>query len=575
MHSHFYTTPIRQSPNSCRALQCLLFIFLFLSFYAFPIHAQSRILNKYWIEFTDKNHTPYSIWRPGEFLSARALERRAQAGIAVVENDLPVDPAYIKGLLATGATLHNTSRWLNAATIVADTAVVARIRRLPFVQRIEYIGRDIRFRNPRNRPAKGRTPLAQYPKAQEQLGIWGYNLKNIYLPKMHVLNALEARGKGMWIAVMDGGFTNVDTLPFFDSIALQRRLWPGPDFVERDHSVYESAQHGTSVLSVMASNLPYYFMGNAPDATYFLLKTEDVGGEYPVEEANWIAGAEWADSIGVDVINASLGYTLFSDTTLGHRYRELDGRSSIGTRGATIAATKGMIICNSAGNEGDGTWRYIGVPADARGVVTVGATQTTTPLRASFSSIGPTADGRIKPDLVVPGDEIVGAGGRGTQLGVSSGTSMASPLLVGALASLWSAFPEKTAASILDAVFRSADQYRNPDNMRGYGMPNFLQAWLSLGQLPLYSRAGSITHTEYGTNRVRTLPINFSLDKDPCTFVLYNAYGQQVASGPVQVKGTASFQYVDADLPDRLPKGAYTLGLMDRMIGKRIPIIIP
>ena len=152
---------------------------------------------------------------------------------------------------------------------------------------------------------------------------------------------------------MDGGYSEVDVLPVFDSLDLQHRLFQGRDFVERDRAVYESAMHGTTVLSVMGGNLPNYFVGTAPDATYLLLKTEDTGGEFPVEEVNWIAGAEWADSIGADIINASLGYTTFNDSTLSHHFTQLDGRSTLGARGASIAAQKGMIICNSAGNSGD------------------------------------------------------------------------------------------------------------------------------------------------------------------------------------------------------------------------------
>ncbi|MBK8967637.1 MAG: S8 family serine peptidase [Lewinellaceae bacterium] len=297
---------------------------------------------------------------------------------------------------------------------------------------------------------------------------------------MPFVHATGNRGAGIWVAVLDGGFTNADVLPFFDSVALQGRLHQGWDFVERDGAVYESAAHGTSVLSVMASDLSGYFVGTAPEATYFLLKTEDTGGEFPVEETNWIAGAEWADSIGVDIINASLGYTVFNDTTLSHTFSDLDGRSSLGSRGAAIAASKGMLVLNSAGNSGEDSWKYLGVPADAPGVIAVGAVQHDGN-RASFSSIGPSADGRIKPDLMAPGEMVVVAGNSGTELGLSNGTSLASPMLAGALASLWSGYPEKTADEIFDAVVRYSDQAGQPDNLRGYGLPDMAVSWLALG----------------------------------------------------------------------------------------------
>ncbi len=475
-------------------MQKLRFPILLSSFLFFPLllSAQTPKLNKYWVEFSDKNNSPYCTCRPAEFLSARALDRRARAGIAVVENDLPVNPKYVNALKIKGVKLHTTSRWLNAATVLADSASVAPLRNLPFVKAVKYIGRHIPAKNPPNRRAKKRTPINGYPKP-EGGGKFGYTGLQNSLLNLQPLHLAGHRGDGIWVAVMDGGFTNVDTLSFFDSVALKSRLFPGWDFVERDGAVYEGAQHGTSVLSVMAGNLPGYFVGGAPDATYFLLKTEDTAGEYPVEEANWIAGAEWADSIGVDLINASLGYTHFNDTSLNHNYLRLDGRTAIASRGAAIAATKGMIVCNSAGNEGNDAWHYIGVPADAPGLIAVGAVDFDG-LRASFSSFGPTPDGRVKPDLVAPGEQVVTAGGLGTQLGLSSGTSLASPMLVGGLAALWSAHPEKTAAEILDAVFAAADQAEKPDNERGYGLPDLTTAWLDLGGFLPYAPGGKPEH---------------------------------------------------------------------------------
>ncbi len=446
-----------------------------------PLNGQKPpALKKYWIEFSDKNNSPYCTCRPAEFLSARALERRARASIAIEENDLPVNPAYLDALRQGGAVVHNTSRWLNAATVIADSATAAGLRRLPFVRNIDYIGPHLRFRNPPDRPVKKRVPLSEIPRARGNGGQWGYAARQDNMLGLPLLHSAGARGEGIWVAVMDGGFTNADTITLFDSVALNHRLFQGHDFVERDGAVFEGAAHGTAVLSVMAGNLPGWFVGAAPDATYFLVKTEDTGGEFPVEEANWIAGAEWADSLGVDVINASLGYTSFNDTTLSHTYPQLDGRTAIGSRGAVIAASKGMIICNSAGNEGDGPWRHIGVPADAPGLIAVGAVGFDGK-RAGFSSLGPSADGRIKPDLVAPGSPVVAAGDHGVELGYSSGTSLASPMLAGSIAALWSAFPAKTAREILDAVVEAADQSASPDNKRGYGLPDFSRAWLSLG----------------------------------------------------------------------------------------------
>lgn len=439
-------------------------------------------ISKFWIEFIDKDNTPYCTCRPSEFLSARALERRANAGIAIVENDLPVDPAYLEVLKKEGAVIHHASRWLNAAAIMADSFTARRIERLPFVRNIHYLGPHLKYRHAPNRLPKKRAPLTKSPAIEgDNIPLWGYAGQQNQLLGIPALHTIGHRGKDIWIAVMDGGFTNADTIPMFDSVAMQGRLIPGWDFVERDAAVFEGANHGTSVLSVMAANLPQYFVGTAPDATYFLLKTEDTGGEFPIEEANWVAGAEWADSVGCNIVNASLGYTSYNDQALSHTYATLNGRIAIASRGAAIAATKGMIICNSAGNEGDGEWHYIGVPADAPGIVAVGAVDGAG-AHAAFSSYGPTSDGRIKPDLVAPGDQVVVAGNVGIALGLSSGTSLASPMLTGALASLWSAYPDKTSEEVLAAVYAVADQTETPDNQRGYGLPDLTVSWIKLGE---------------------------------------------------------------------------------------------
>lgn len=524
------------------------------------LQAQKLPLRKYWVRFTDKQNSPYCTCRPAEFLSARAIARRQKAGIAITEEDLPVDPAYVKALCAQGAQWHSNSRWLNATAVIADSATAAKLRRLPFVAGVDYIGKHIYPKNPPNRPVKKRSVWPGYPRAGQNPPVMGYAARQNTALGMPYLHAAGHRGEGIRVVVMDGGFVNVDTMPFFDSTALKGRLFPGWDFVEHDGAVFESAQHGTSVLSVMAANLPGYFVGTAPDATYFLLKTEDTGGEFPVEETNWIAGAEWADSIGADIINASLGYTSFNDTTLSHRYRELDGRTAIGSRGAAIAARKGMLIFNSAGNSGDEPWRYIGVPADAPGIIAVGAIDDDG-ARAGFSSVGPSADGRIKPDLVAPGDQVVTAGYSGTSLGVSSGTSLASPMLAGAVASLWSAYPEKTGAEILEAVFKSADQYTRPDPLRGYGLPNLFEAWLTLGGFSDGQTANGAGNGFF----------SFRRDRGELNFVLFGALPGQVdgiriydALGQVQKSGTFFPRYqklsaLSVDGLSQLAPGAYHL----------------
>ncbi len=520
-----------------------------------PFCCRSQTLKKYWVEFTDKNNSPYCTCHPGEFLSPRSIERREKSGIEIVENDLPVSADYLRALTDKGLQIHGVSRWLNAATVIADTPAIKTLSTLPFVRRTAYLGPHLKFRNPPNRPEKQRAIVLEYPNPGGLEHPLGYATLQNSMLQVPPLYAAGHRGRGIWIAVMDGGFTNADTIPLFDSVALQGRLHPGWDFVERDGGLYEGAAHGTSVLSVMAANLPGYFVGTAPDATYFLLKTEDTGGEYPIEEANWIAGAEWADSVGIDIINASLGYTSFNDTTLSHRYADLNGHTAIGSRGAAIAATKGMIICNSAGNEGDGPWHYIGVPADAEGIIAVGAL-TGEGAHASFSSYGPTPDGRIKPDLSAPGEDLVVAGNIGTDLGISSGTSLASPLLAGAIAAFWSAFPEKNRDEILAAVFASADQHLQPDNARGWGLPDLTKAWLNMGD---FSGGNAPFSFDRGKG---VLTLLFALDdfNNGDSVILRDAVGKEVAYVGAQICAHQISTLKIGGL-EQLPAGTYTIQL--------------
>jgi hypothetical protein len=442
-------------------------------------YAQTPRLNKYWVTFSDKNNSPHCVCRPTELLSARALERRAQAGIPIDETDLPVNPEYVEGLKAKGARIHLTSRWLNAAAVIADSLTATLLNTLEYVDTVQYVGPDLRIRNAPNPAPKVRQPRNDMPKPPNADNPYGYSGMQNSLLNLQLLHVAGHRGHGIWVGVMDGGFTAADVLPFFDSVANDGRLMVARDFVERDEYVYEAATHGTSVLSAMAANVPGFLVGGAPDAAYFLFKTEDTGGEFPIEECNWVAAAEYADSMGIDIINASLGYTSFNDPALSHTFGELNGRTAIGSRGAAVAVRKGMIVCNSAGNSGDEPWKHIGVPADAPGVIAVGALDYEGN-RASFSSFGPTSDGRIKPDLCAPGLQVVVAGSKDFELGMSSGTSLASPMLTGGIAALWSAFPEKTAAEIIDAVYASADQYDRPDVARGYGLPDLSKAWGTL-----------------------------------------------------------------------------------------------
>lgn len=432
-----------------------------------------EVENKYLVIFTNKEGTEYSAHRPWEFLSARALQRRARYGIPVEETDLPVNPDYLKALEEKGMKLHNHSKWLNAAQIITYDSLLGRIAGLPFVDTIHYVGR-----HKPNPGGKVKTQL-RAGKGDTYDNEYGLGALQISMTNGHVLHQLGFRGRDVLVQVQDGGFTSVNVMPVFDSLRAEGRLFQGRDYVQKDRVVYESSSHGSQVLSVMAANQPWFFVGSAPDATYVLSKTEDTRSESRIEEINWIAAAEYADSLGVDVINSSLGYTTFNDKSLNWTYEELDGNTTWATRGADIAFEKGMIVVNSAGNEGTSDWHYIGSPADGDHVLAVGAVDWEGK-KASFSSHGPTADGRIKPNVSAMGEAIVVASTSSNDLTLSAGTSFASPLVAGLVTSLWQAFPERSNAEIVEALENSGHQRENPDTLLGYGIPDMYAAFLEL-----------------------------------------------------------------------------------------------
>jgi hypothetical protein len=437
----------------------------------FSIELSAQSLNKYWVQFTDKKGTPYSIFKPQEFLSPRAIERRQRLGIEIDEMDLPVSPKYIKELKKNGATIYTVSKWFNAATIyLEDESKLADIEKLPFVRTIEATGR---YRKPRPiRKQKNRDYKTTYPRIDNYYG-HGYN--QIAMMNGQSLHQIGFRGDGMLVAVLDGGFVNFDISPFFDSVRAANKVLISRDFVDNDDWVYEASNHGFNVASTIVGNLPGLLIGTSPDATIVCIRTEEVGSELRIEEDNWIAGAEYADSLGVDVINSSLGYTSFDNREMTYSYQDMDGNTARISIGADIAAKKGILVVNSAGNEGDGVWRYVGAPADADSVMAVGAVDRNRK-KANFSSFGPTRDGRIKPSVSARGYQTVVATPT-YRVDSVNGTSFSSPVMAGMVTSLWQAFPNKTNMEIKNAVEQSGDLATNPNNYLGYGIPDMIKAY--------------------------------------------------------------------------------------------------
>lgn len=444
---------------------------------------------KFWVQFTDKKNSPYSINQPESFLSKKAIERRAKFGITITEEDFPVNPDYLKKVNSTGVQVLNTSRWLNGVSIqTADNDVIKKLMALPFVKSIDKVGLYDSKDNSRLEylmemlMAVGEEePQTTDGTMQPGVELTPYN-KDFYgkgFNQIEMLNGaamhrLGLTGKGVTIAVLDGGFMNVNKIKTFQHLYTNGQLLGTWDFVRQDSNVYDDNNHGMNVLSCMAAQTPGKMVGTAPDASYWLLRTEDANTEYLIEEYNWVSGAEFADSAGVDIINSSLGYSAFDDNSTSHKYSQLDGKTSVASRAASIAAKKGIIVCNAAGNEGNDDWTYIGAPADADGIITVGGVNADSTF-ADFSSYGPTADGRLKPEVTAQATQAYVA----TVADVfvpNQGTSFASPILCGMVACLRQANPNKTVQEIIAALQLSGHRFANPDTAFGNGIPNFIKA---------------------------------------------------------------------------------------------------
>jgi serine protease AprX len=436
--------------------------------------AQTASVRRYFVYFKDKAGTPFTVSQPQAFLSARALARRSRQGIAVRPRDLPVSPTYLSQVRAVSGSpqVVFTSRWLNAAVLACDSATLVRVQQLPAVRSAQLLSR-VPPQAPAPAPAVARTPQPTAPASPR--ATYGKAYAQNQLIGAVAMHDAGYRGEGMQIAVFDAGFPGANQITALQNIQTQNRLASTRNFVDGGRQVYLRNGHGTACLSLIGGELPGYYVGTAPRATFHLCVTEDVASESPMEEANWLAAAEYADSAGVDVISSSLGYNTFDDPDLSHTYAQLNGRTAISSLAALGAARAGMVVVNSAGNDGNNSWHYIGVPADADSIITVGAVDSLRNV-AGFSSFGPTADGRIKPTLSAMGVASAVLAPNGTAVR-GNGTSYACPELAGLVAGFWQANPALSAQQVIAALKAGASQPQNPDNTLGYGIANFATAY--------------------------------------------------------------------------------------------------
>lgn len=417
----------------------------------------------------DLQHTPFSVNRPEQFLSARSIERRKRQGLPVDVTDLPIAPAYLDSVSRTGIEIVGQSKWNNTLLVK-----IHKEKELNKLNSLSFITKKLKvFSSPDSITERKRSSFRKELNGWESVpihyGAAAEQLKSLGGQRIHERGFY---GNGMMIAVFDGGFMNVDRIPALHGVKLAGLK----DFVvPKSNNIFEEMEHGTMVLSTMAANAPNLYVGVAPEAQYVLVRCEDERTESLAEEDYWASAAEYADSLGVDVINSSLGYHDFDDVKTNHLYWEQDGETALISHTASMCADKGIICVNSAGNDGMGVWKKINFPADAKNILTVGSINEQGK-NAAFSAVGPTADGRIKPDVMAYGSPTSVITGRGSIIN-DNGTSFSSPLIAGMTACLWQALPHKTAKQIIKLVKMAGNNQQHPDNIYGYGVPDFWKAY--------------------------------------------------------------------------------------------------
>ncbi|MBA3682170.1 MAG: S8 family peptidase [Bacteroidetes bacterium] len=427
---------------------------------------------KHWVKFANKTGTPYTIGNPSAFLTPAAIARRTTYNVPIHFTDLPVTPSYITQVdnVANVSILY-VSKWLNGAVVSITTGsatALAAINSLTFVTGTSLVNKyklDI--------PKVEEPPFIANQEMRSASSVtFNYGGSNWQTQQLNLacLHSQGYRGQGMVIAVLDAGFKDANLNPVYDSLFARGGVLGTRDFVSGNTNVYDDDTHGEMVLSCMAAIKPGVIMGSAPRADYWLLRTEDANTEKLVEEYNWIRGAEFADSVGADVLTTSLGYTEFDNTSQNHTFADLDGKTAPMSIAANLAARKGLLVLNSAGNGNGSGWPKIGIPADADSICTVGAIDSLSNV-TSFSSLGPTADGRIKPDLVARGGNAWVSGTTGNCF-QANGTSFSCPILAGAMTCFWQSHPYLNAYKVIDTLRKTASNFATPNNSRGWGTPN-------------------------------------------------------------------------------------------------------
>ncbi len=502
---------------------------------------------RYWVQFEGKLSkelpegytTPFQINAPESFLSSRSLTRRSNQNIAIQKRDLPIPPDYVSAIQAIPELkVIVSSRWFNSVTVAITDSLFDPISLLdfPFVTAVKSVlqvpihhvdlGKDPMRLGKQNNIEHGNSPTnygSSWTGLEQIQGDW--------------LHGLGFRGEGLWIGVLDAGFENVESLPVFERAWQEDRIHEGIDAMQSQGGLFAHHRHGTSVLGTMAGFLPDSMIGTAPDANYVLYRTEDAYSEYPIEEDYWVAAAEHADSIGVDLMNTSLGYSLFDDSTMNHVQEDLDGYTARISQAMTWAAEVGILCVTSAGNSGNSPWHSITAPADAHGILSVGAVDSSGQ-HASFSGWGPSADGRVKPEVMALGVQAAYPNADST-IGHGNGTSFSSPILCGATACLWQAFPHQSAAEIREAIIFSSHLSEFPNDSMGHGIPNMKLAFQLLdtgGAANWLSTSSADKEVLLFPNPAHCWPLRWQYagERSPNEWRIVDREGKRIAKGAIE-----------------------------------------
>lgn len=501
-----------------------LLIFSFLSFHIFLFAQQDA-----WVYLKDKQNVASSIATPINILTQKAIDRKAKHNVVIDSRDVPVNESYITQLKnATGITVMAKSKWFNAVHVRGSEADINNLLTTPSITFIDYIDFADRNLNTTKITKEKATFKIKDKFEVEKTFVdftYGNTQNQVDMINVDDLHVADYTGDGVTIAVLDAGFINVNTMGAFQRIRDAGDLLGGYDFVNRSSNVYAntSSSHGTHVLSTMAGYILNNYVGTAPDASYYLFITEDSGDENPIEESYWVEAVERADSLGVDLVNTSLGYKDYSPNYPSYSYAsaDMDGNTAFITKGANIAFEKGLLLVNSAGNEGNAG---VSAPADSQYVLSIGAVNSLGNY-ASFSSVGSAFQPSQKPDVVARGlsASVITPS---NVIGNSNGTSFSSPILAGGIACLMQALPNKTNAEIMQLVRESGSRFSTPDYQLGYGIPNLMSALSNALSINNFEKTNTISI--YPNPAKNFVYVKIPINENKLTITFFNVLGKQV-----------------------------------------------